>query len=101
MHDRRVNGKTLSFGHAGILYRNSFVMYDRETESLWVHVTGRAEVGPREGWQLRFMPSTVTTASGTLARTRIRLTSVLGVVKRNDTTRSRPAMTVTVCSTGS
>ncbi len=61
MYDRRLNGTVLSFGHAGILYRNSFVMYDRETESLWVHVTGRAEHGPRKGWQVEFMPSTVTT----------------------------------------
>ena len=51
----------MSFGHAGILYRNSFVMYDRKTESLWVHVTGRAETGPRKGWKLRFMPSSMTT----------------------------------------
>ena len=61
MHVRRANGRTLSFGHAGILYRNSFVMYDRETESLWVHVTGRAQSGPRKGWQLEFMPSSMTT----------------------------------------
>ena len=60
MYAREVNGKVLSFGHAGILYRNSFVMYDRETESLWVHVTGRAESGARKGWQLRFMPSSMT-----------------------------------------
>jgi len=51
----------LSFGHAGILYENSFVMYDRKTESLWVHVTGRAEWGPLKGKQLAFVPSTVTT----------------------------------------
>ncbi len=61
MYDRRLNGKTLSFGHAGILYKKSFVMYDRQTESLWVHVTGKAEVGPLKGQQLQFMPSTVTT----------------------------------------
>ena len=35
-------------------------MYDRETESLWVHVTGRAETGPRKGWQLDFLPSSMT-----------------------------------------
>jgi hypothetical protein len=61
VYDRRANGKVLSFGHAGILYRNSFVMYDRGSESLWVHVTGRAEAGPRKGWQLKFMPSSMTT----------------------------------------
>src|SRR5439155_1161397 len=54
---------TLSFGHEGILYENSFVMYDRKTESLWVHVTGRAVWGPLKGKQLEFVPSTVTTWS--------------------------------------
>ena len=61
MYDRRLNDRVLSFGHAGILYKNSFVMYDRQTESLWVHVTGKAEVGAMKGQQLTFMPSTVTT----------------------------------------
>jgi hypothetical protein len=56
-----VDGEVLSFGHAGILHENSFVMYDRKTESLWVHVTGRAEWGPMRGKQLPFIPSTVTT----------------------------------------
>ncbi len=36
-------------------------MYDRETESLWVHASGRARSGAREGWQLKLFPSTVTT----------------------------------------
>lgn len=61
MYDRRLNGKVLSFGHAGILYKKSFIMYDRGTDSLWVHVTGKAEVGPLKGQQLTFVPSTVTT----------------------------------------
>lgn len=51
----------LSFGHSGVLYEKSFLMYDRRTESLWVHVTGRAETGPHKGKQLPFFPSTVTT----------------------------------------
>ena len=50
----------LSFGHAGILYERSFVMYDRETGSLWVHVTGKAAHGPLQGKRLTFLPSTVT-----------------------------------------
>lgn len=61
MYGRELDGEVLSFGHAGILYENSFVMYDRKTESLWVHVTGRAETGPMKGKQLTFIPSTVTT----------------------------------------
>jgi len=55
-----VKDKILSFGHAGILHRNSFVMYDRETESLRVRVTGKAAYGPRKGWQLKAMPASVT-----------------------------------------
>ncbi len=56
-----MDGEVLSFGHAGILYENSFVMYDRKTGSLWVHVTGRAEWGPMQGKRLPFFPSTVAT----------------------------------------
>ncbi len=61
MYGRRLDGETLSFGHEGILYESSFVMYDRKTESLWVHVTGRAVWGRLKGKQLEFFPSTVTT----------------------------------------
>jgi hypothetical protein len=61
VYGRRLHGETLSFGHAGILSENSFVMYDRKTDSLWVHVTGRAVWGPLKGEQLAFVPSTVTT----------------------------------------
>lgn len=60
MYRRKLDDRVLSFGHAGILFQSSFVMYDRETKSLWVHVTGRAHSGPLKGKQLTFMPSTVT-----------------------------------------
>ncbi len=60
MYRRKLNDRVLSFGHAGILYENSFIMYDRETESLWVHVTGEAAHGALKGQRLDFMPSTVT-----------------------------------------
>ena len=61
MYDRRLDGKTLRFGHAGILMDDSFVMYDHGTDSLWVHVTGTAYFGPLKGKRLKFIPSTVTT----------------------------------------
>lgn len=51
----------LSFGHSGILYKWSFVLYDRQTGSLWVQASGRAEYGPLKGRTLRLVPSTVTT----------------------------------------
>ncbi|MCH8885898.1 MAG: DUF3179 domain-containing protein [SAR324 cluster bacterium] len=61
MYDRRLDGKTLRFGHAGMLINDSFVMYDKGTDSLWVHVTGTAVHGPLKGKKLKFIPSTVTT----------------------------------------
>lgn len=61
MYRRKLDDRVLSFGHAGILYEQSFIMYDRETDSLWVHVTGEAAHGPLKGKRLEFMPSTVTT----------------------------------------
>lgn len=51
----------LDFGHAGMLFQNSFMMYDHQTNSIWIHVTGEAFHGPLKGKKLRFMPSTVTT----------------------------------------
>lgn len=37
---RQVDGKTLTFGVSGMLWRNALVMFDRETKSLWSHITG-------------------------------------------------------------
>lgn len=59
MYGRELEGEILSFGHEGILYRNSFMMYDRNTESLWLHVTGEALKGPMRGKQLKFLPAEV------------------------------------------
>jgi hypothetical protein len=49
----------LSFGHEGVLYRNSFVMYDKTTDSKWLHVTGEALKGELKGSRLGFVPSEV------------------------------------------
>jgi len=59
VYSRRVDGKVVTFGHEGILYRNSFVMYDKETKSLWVHTTGEAVKGPLKGKRLEFVPSSM------------------------------------------
>jgi len=56
-----VDGKRLLFGHEGILYRRSFIMYDKGTHSLWVHTTGECVKGELKGKRLDFLPSTVTT----------------------------------------
>lgn len=60
MYGRNIGRRTLDFGHEGILYRNSFIMYDRDTESLWVHTTGECIKGKLKGRQLQFIPSSVT-----------------------------------------
>lgn len=61
MYERELDGRVLSFGHAGMLFKNSFLFYDHQTNSIWVHVTGEAFHGPLKGKKLKFMPSTVTT----------------------------------------
>ena len=61
VYRRTVGDKVLSFGHEGTLYMRSFIMYDRETRSLWVHTTGEAVKGPLKGNVLTFVPSMVTT----------------------------------------
>ena len=42
VYERTVAGRTLTFGVSGMLYRDALVMYDRETDTLWSHVDGRA-----------------------------------------------------------
>ncbi len=61
VHGRKIGETVYSFGHEGVLYRNSFVMYDKQTDSLWVHTTGEAVKGTCKGKVLPFLPSTVTT----------------------------------------
>lgn len=63
MYDREVAGRELTFGVSGMLYRNSLIMYDRETGSLWSHLLGAAIRGPLEGATLATIPSTFTSWS--------------------------------------
>ena len=60
MYGRRIGGRVLTLGHEGVLYRKSFVMYDRDTDSIWVHTTGTCVKGAMRGSQLEFLPSVVT-----------------------------------------
>lgn len=59
MYGRKLGERLLEFGHEGILYNNSFVLYDRGTKSLWIHTTGQAVKGELRGAQLEFQPSEV------------------------------------------
>ena len=61
MYAREVNGQVLDFGVSGKLYRNVLVMYDRQTESLWSQLLGKAIIGPMKGTPLTMLPATVMT----------------------------------------
>jgi hypothetical protein len=56
-----VDGKLLSFGVSGKLWKDALLMYDRETNSLWSHVTGTAITGRLAGTRLRLFPAIHTT----------------------------------------
>ncbi|MDX2145450.1 MAG: DUF3179 domain-containing protein [Rhodospirillaceae bacterium] len=55
--DRRVEGRTLSFGTTGKLRYSDLVMYDRETESWWQQFTGNAIAGELADRELVMLPS--------------------------------------------
>jgi len=53
---RTVDGKTLEFGVSGLIHNSNFILYDRETESLWLQYDGRAIAGPLAGRRLEAVP---------------------------------------------
>jgi hypothetical protein len=61
VYARDLNGRTLTFGVSGKLIRNSLVMFDRETETLWSHLTGEALEGPLVGQHLQQLLAEQTT----------------------------------------
>lgn len=61
MYARDVRGRTLTFGVSGKLIRNSLVMFDRESGTLWSHLTGEALEGPLAGEHLEQLLSVQTT----------------------------------------
>ena len=61
MYSRQIDGKELTFGVSGMLYKANVLMYDRQTESLWSQVRREAGAGPMTGARLKVLPSTLTT----------------------------------------
>ncbi|MBT4496911.1 MAG: DUF3179 domain-containing protein [Gemmatimonadetes bacterium] len=65
MYSREIDGKVLSLEASGWTYRKTFVLYDRETGTLWYPLPDRAGLtgvaGPLEDRILRLLPSTRTT----------------------------------------
>ncbi len=58
---RSREGKQLRFGVSGLLYNSDMLLYDRETESLWSQLLGKAISGPMVGERLKQVPVTHTT----------------------------------------
>jgi Protein of unknown function (DUF3179) len=67
-YERRAAGRTFSFGVAGLLYNANFLMYDRETESLWSQLRGDAVAGSLSGERLRRVPLRQETLAAWLER---------------------------------
>jgi hypothetical protein len=57
VYSREHKGRTLTFGVSGKLWKNALVMYDRETRTLWSHLTGEALEGPMAGEELTILSS--------------------------------------------
>lgn len=63
MYDPRIQGRRLSFGVSGLLWKRNLLLYDRETDSLWSQLLGRAVAGPLAGTPIEILPSMQTTWS--------------------------------------
>jgi hypothetical protein len=59
--DASIDGKATDFGVSGLLYNSDVLLYDRETESLWSQILGRAVAGKRVGTHLTPIPISHTT----------------------------------------
>ncbi len=68
MYSREVGDEVLEFGVSGKLIMNVMVMYDRQTNSLWSQLLGKAVRGPFEGTELEYLPARQTTWSDWKAR---------------------------------
>lgn len=55
--NRRIGGRTLSFGVSGLLHFSDVLMYDRQTDSLWSQLAMRAVSGPQVNTALEWLPS--------------------------------------------
>jgi hypothetical protein len=61
VYARTLGSRTSTFIVSGKLWRNSLIMQDLETGSLWSHVTGEALHGTAAGRRLEVIPSVQTT----------------------------------------
>lgn len=58
--ERQINDHLLEFGVSGLLYNSDLLLYDRQTESLWSQIPGKAITGDFCGQTLKRFPVTHT-----------------------------------------
>ena len=56
-----LEGRELSIGVSGKLWKNVLIMYDRQTDTLWSHLTAEGLIGPLKGKTLTSIPSAMMT----------------------------------------
>ena len=61
VYAREVDGRELTFGVSGRLWRENLVMYDRQSESFWSQAGGRAIAGPMKDSKLEMFPAEMMT----------------------------------------
>ena len=61
MYLRELEGEARTFGVSGKLWHGVLVMFDRESDTLWTQLDGRAIQGADRGSRLAHWPSTFTT----------------------------------------
>jgi hypothetical protein len=59
--ERTVDGRELTFGVSGMLYRDNLVMYDHQTNTLWSQLLGQSLRGAMRRQRLTVVPSLLTT----------------------------------------
>jgi len=64
VYSREIDGEILTLSASGWTYRNTFVLFDYETESLWYHLEGKDGLtcisGTYADRELEELPSTLT-----------------------------------------
>jgi hypothetical protein len=64
VHARTLRDTTFTFIVSGKLWRSNLIMQDKETGSLWSHLTGEALDGPMRGSRLEMLPAVQTDWAG-------------------------------------
>ena len=79
-----VDGRHVTFGTSGLLYRSNKLMFDQETNSLWATFEGRPVVGSLVDSGLRLRPRAVVTTTWREWRTQHPETTVLSLETGHD-----------------